>query len=793
MLAWLDKLLAARGRATPIPSQETPLASPIEPELDAEGFRLQGNRLLDAGRLDEAASSYRQALSLDARSASALVNLGYVLIELGRQIEAAPVLDQALALDPTNVDANFMLGRIAVDQRDLPMGIDHFEKVLHAQPNFLLAYALLCRAHFDAGQAEQAKAVALAGLELDATLVDLHYHLGNILLLGGEAERAIASYRAALVLQPHYAEVRSNLGHALAKQGRIDEARESYLLALGDRPGSAEGCHHLGAGLQALGLLDQAAAAYRMALELGANHAPAHQDLGLVLQAQGKLTAALVSFERAAQLQPFSATAWCHLGSVHRDLRRHSEAEVCFRRGMAAQPQNAAPYAHLAVLEVERGDSAAALASFERALSLDPDRVDVRSNQLFTLCHEDRPELYLSAAREYGRRVSAFARPFTDWLVKPATKSPHPAPLRVGLVSGDLRSHPVGFFIESVLHGLAGYDIELCAFPTSHYHDDVTARLKSRCASWTSLVGVIDAVAAQRIRDERVHILIDLAGHSAHNRLPVFAWRPAPVQVTWLGYFASTGVPAMDYLLADDVSVPDEVLAQFTESVWRLPDTRLCFTEPGSRSAFPVSALPAERNGFVTLGCYQNMTKVRAPVLEAWRQVMEGLPTARLRLQNKQTGTDSGAKILAQLSAAGIDVARVVLAAPAARAAYLASYSEVDLLLDTFPFPGGTTTCEALWMGVPTVTLAGRSMLANQGKGMLTCAELQDWVAVSEADYVRRVIAHGSDLPGLSRLRATLRDRVVHSPLFDNGLFAARLASALFEIWQRGPTEVVAP
>ena len=240
----------------------------------------------------------------------------------------------------------------------------------------------------------------------------------------------------------------------------------------------------------------------------------------------------------------------------------------------------------------------------------------------------------------------------------------------------------------------------------------------------------------------------------------------------------------MDYLLADEVGVPEAQQEQFTESIWYLPDTRLCFTAPGID--LPVAPLPALSNDRITFGCFQNLSKLGDEVLEAWGEIFAALPSARLRVQCKQLREPAQAEQLAKrLQRYGIDPARVVTHGSAHREAYLAAHAEVDLILDTFPYPGGTTTCEALWMGVPTLTLAGDSLLARQGASLLTAAGLEEWVATSKEEYIAKAITLASDLPRLAALRAGLRRQVLASPLFDAPRFARNFEDALWGMWQR--------
>ena len=256
------------------------------------------------------------------------------------------------------------------------------------------------------------------------------------------------------------------------------------------------------------------------------------------------------------------------------------------------------------------------------------------------------------------------------------------------------------------------------------------------------------------------------------------------MQVSWLGYFATTGVAEIDYLLADKIGVAEAERGYFTESVWYLPDTRLCFTPP--KFDLQISPMPALTNGYITFACFQNLSKLSDAVLAAWSKILFALPSARVRLANKQLGDVTvAAQFVQRLQAHGIDPSRVTLHGAMLREAYLAAHAEVDVMLDTFPYPGGTTTCEALWMGVPTVTLAGNSLLARQGASLLTAAGVSDWIATSEVEYVEKAIQLTENLPKLAALRAGLRAQVLASHVFDASRFARNFEAALWDMWRQ--------
>ena len=570
-------------------------------------------------------------------------------------------------------------------------------------------------------------------------------------------DEAVASFQKALQIDPGLVEARTNLDAAiqnifskcdvLMDNGQFNEAVAKYLRVLEIDPDFSEAHCNMGLALEALGTFEDAVTSYRRALAIKPDFAAARNNLGLVLQSLGKLDDAVASYRRALEIKPEFAAANLNLGNAMKDLGQLDDSVECYRR----------------------------------ALEVNPGYSDAHSNLLLALNYtaSHAPANCFEQARKFGRIVADKAARFSEWQC-----AARPERLRVGLVSGDLLSHPVGFFLEELLAHIDPARIELIAYPTHHKQDELTARIRGYFSAWQPLLGLNDEAAARLIRADGVHVLIDLSGHTAHNRLPVFAWKPAPVQVTWLGYFATTGLAEMDYLLADAVGVPEAQQAQFTESLWYLPDTRLCFTAPAADLA--VMPLPAIKNGHITFGCFQNLTKVNDGVLQLWGKILAALPDATLRLQCKQFSEPAlAAQLLQHLQRHGIDPARVTTHGSARRDDYLAAHAEVDMILDTFPYPGGTTTCEALWMGVPTLTLTGDSLLARQGASLLTAAGLEQWVATSKEEYIARAIALASDLPKLAALRAGLRQQVLASPLFDAPRFARNFEDALWGMWNR--------
>lgn len=610
-----------------------------------------------------------------------------------------------------------------------------------------------------------------------------HYNFGVALQDLGRHDNAVASYRRALKVKPDYAEAHSNLGVALKELGHLDNAVVSYRQALEIQPNLAKVHSNLGNALKDLGQLDEAVASCLRALEINPDYAEAHNNLGIALKALGQLNNAVASYRRALEIKPDYAEAHNNLGIVQKDLGQLDNAVASYRRALEIKPDYADAHSSLGVALQDLGQLDNALTCYRRALEINPDFHKAHSNLLFLHNYQlaQPAATLLDEARRFGNLAARKARPHIDWSNVPESGKC----LRVGWVSGDLRTHPVGFFVEGVLAALASNfsgRLELTAYPSHFRADALTERIKACCHGWYSAAGLSDENLARRIREDGIDILIDLSGHTAHNRLPLFAWKPAPVQASWLGYFATTGVAAMDYLIADPWTIPEAEEAHFTEKIWRMPETRLCFTPP--EVEVTVSPAPSLCNGYVTFGCFNNLTKINEAVVALWAHILRAVPRSRLFLKTKQLQEATvQQRILELFAAQGIDAGRLLLEGHSPRADYLAAYQRVDIALDPFPFPGGTTSVEGLWMGVPVITLEGQSFLSRQGVGILMNAGLPDWIAVDTNDYVAKAIAHASNLPRLATLRSGLRQQVLASPLFDAPRFAKHFEAALRGMW----------
>jgi len=604
------------------------------------------------------------------------------------------------------------------------------------------------------------------------------FELANALASAGKSSEAIARYEQLLALHSDFPEAHNNLGVVLASRDRIDEAIAHYERAIMQRPRFADAHNNLGVALVSQGKLDQSIHHYERAIDLNPEFADAHNNLSLVLSSQGKPDGAAAYSKRALALKPDYAEAHNNLGIALAAKGEINDAIQHYRRAIALRPNFPNAHNNLAVALVSQGRIDQAISHYQLALALNPDYVNAHSGLLFTLNYADT----LDPAAIYQAHIG-FARRWETPLVSQIEPFfPDRTPdrrLRIGYVSSCFRRHSVAYFIEPVLAHHHSHRFEIYCYHNNPNEDEVTQRLKKRANHWRSIVGLSDEQAAQQIREDRIDILVDLDGHTANNRLLVFARKPAPIQVTWLGYPNTTGLSTVEYRLTDELADPTGMTERYhSERLARLPECFCCYQPP--REAPEVSELPARYKGYVTFGSFNYTGKITPEVIAAWAEILQAVPRSHLALKNSGLGEPDMQRMVQQAFAKlGVEPQRLELRGQDRSVSdHLARYGEVDIGLDPFPYNGTTTTCEALWMGVPVVTLEGRTHAGRVGVSLMTGLGLPEYIGRSVEEYAATAVRWALDLEHLGTLRNELRSRVAASPLTDAPRFTQHLERA---------------
>jgi protein O-GlcNAc transferase len=502
---------------------------------------------------------------------------------------------------------------------------------------------------------------------------------------------------------------------------------------------------------------------------------------GSALATEGRLAEAEAALRQALALDPVFAEASCNLGELIGRRGDAVGAEYLFRAAIAQKPGLAAAHNNLGATLFRQGRFVEAIASFRTALQHDPQLAPAYAGIFKALgfLPDVGPALIAEATRRWAALLPRPAR-HAGWQ---CTRE-RDRVLRIGYVSADFRAHSVAHFLQALLAAHDRGAVEILCYSNTGEVDATTTRLCRLADGWRDIARLDDGAAATQIRDDAVDILVDLSGHTDGERLGVFALKPAPVQCTWLGYWATTGLPEIDYVIADRLVIPAGEEALYAETPLLLPDSYLCFTPP-DLPPVPGPA-PVLRNGFVTFGSCNNLRKLNGPLLALWGRLLGAVPRSRLLLRTAGiTGATARQTILDQLSGEGVAAERITLLDAVPRAELLATYRDIDIALDTLPHGGGTTTAEALWMGVPVVTQRGDRFSGRVSASILTAVGLCALVADDAATYLATACELAADAERLAGLHIGLRDRVLASPLCDARRFAHNLESAFRTIWWR--------
>jgi protein O-GlcNAc transferase len=701
------------------------------------------------GYLPEAELLYREALERSPRNADAMNMLGVLSAQRGDRNSALGWLGRAIAIDSRNPAYAFNLGKTLLQLKRGREACEALERSAALDPDYADAYNELGLARAETGSLEAAE----------------------------------AAFRKALSLQPDYWEAHNNLGLLLHRLGRDEEAAQSLRRALDIEPRSPEILGNLGMVLRAQRRAAEAVEAYRSALALSPEDPALLTNLGNALRDLSRNEEAIACFRDAVAGAPDYADAYYNWGSLYLRSDRFQEAADKFRAALAIDPNLAEAETGLASALRDLGHVDAAIEAARRALRLNPDDREVHSQLLFTLLHspEIAPQQIFEEHREWARRHAAGLRSASG--THPNSREPERR-LRIGYVSGDFRHHSVAQFFEPVLarHDRGAFDI-FCYCNLSHA-DETTGRLRHAADCWREIALLDDGVVAELIRSDRIDVLVDLSGHTRYNRLLVFARKPAPVQASWLGYVNTTGLDTIDYRITDARASPEGPFdALHSERLVRLPDSQWCYQPP---PGCPEVAIPpaVREDKPVTFGAFSSLAKIGPRVIALWCSLLERLPDARLLVVG--LGLESiRDEYLSRFAARGIAPGRIDLRAFQSFRDYLAMHADADVILDTFPYAGGTTTCHALWMGVPVVSLAGDSAPSRGGASLLGTIGLEELVAGTPEEYLEKACSLAGDLARLSTLREGMRARMSASPLMDAARFTRHLEQAYRSMWRR--------
>jgi len=748
-----------------------------------------GLALFGVGKFIASVNSYNKAIELNPAYVDAHYNRANTFRELGQFEEAIKSYDSVVKLKADHVDAYYNRGIALSEIKRYEESIINFRKVIALQPQHAEAYNNLGIGLVHSAYFEEALNSYYKSINLQPNYAEAHNNLGTVLEKLGRTEEALNSYNSALKIKPTFSEAYYNRGNLLFKLKNFTESIRDYKKVVEINPRNINAHYNLGNTLQELGRHEDAINSYDNALEIEPTYEEVHFNRGNALKKLRKYEESLLSYSKAIEINPNYSEAYNNRGTSFKELMRFEESKLSYDHAIKLNPDYCDAYINRGLTMIALNKIKSAISDYKKALEIDPLDTEASSSLLFTLNYlqEELDQNYLSEAVRYGELVRKKSKAYTGW----ENTTEINRCLKIGFISGDFRIHPVGYFIVGVIESLklnCTKSLKIFGYYNHNIEDAMTRRIKSNFDEWVEVSSFSDEALATKIRNDQIDILIDLSGHTAHNRLPVFGWKSAPVQATWLGYFSSTGVKEIDYLIADPWVAPKKEDRYYTENIWRLPETYLCFSPP--QEIIDVQTLPAIANRYFTFGSFNNLAKMNESVLMLWAKILNSIPESKLYLKNDSLSNEGiRTKIIDSFAAFGIVEERLILEGKSPRSELLSTYLKIDVALDTFPYPGGTTSFESLWMGVPVLTKQGDRFLSRIGETIMNNAGLQDWVAKDDEEYLSKAIAITKNIEGLSQLRKELRQKLLTSPLCDSYRFSLHFEDALRSMWTVWCTE----
>ena len=730
-------------------------------------------------RMGEAQASYRRALELQPAFAAAHYNLALLMQAGGELVASQSHFEQAIRLEPAWADAHSSLGRVLQDQARLADAAASYRAALRCEPNHSIALNNLGSVRIALGQFVDALEPLERLSRLSPEHPECHFNLGRAYRGLGRLAEATDQMQQAVRLRGNFLGAHCELAALYEQQGQLANCEAQYRAALGLKPDYVEVLNNLAIVLRAQGKLSEALACYDRAISLRPQFVMAHFNRAITYQDLNRTELAIAGYREALRRDPRHANSCINLSILYDTTARPDEAVEFATRALDLGADSAMTRAALANGLRSQGRTVEAIGWFRRSLELKLDAAQ-HSNLLYCLNfdpHYTPAQLHakhLAWARHYAEPLTAAAAPHAN--DRTAERR-----LRVGYVSPHFREHAVNYFSEPLLSAHNHEQFEVYCYSTSRQTDDITIRLRALADQWCDVPSLSDEALARQVRQDQIDILVDLTGHIGENRLLTFARKPAPIQVTYLGYQNTTGMSAMDYRLTDQrADPPGQSEAYYTEQLIRLPRSFFCYRP--SDDAPPVAPLPATSAGHVTFGSLNHIAKITPEALTAWCQILARVPNSRLFvLANRGGYAEHHLHEVARSH--GIDPARVGVCDKRPRLDYLRLIQRADIALDPFSFNGHTTTCDSIWMGVPMVMLQGATYASRFGGSVLANVGLEDWIARSPEEYVECAVARAADLDGLANLRQTLRAEMAKSVLLDFAGFTRNLELAYRQMW----------
>lgn len=754
-------------------------------------LQLTGMVYLQTGQHQAAIDYLNKAIQVNPQFAACYINRGIALQALQRFDEALQSYDAAIRIQPDYVEAYSNRGVTLNALKQYDEALASYEKAITIKPTYADAYSNKGNTLHELKRYEEALICYQKALDLKPEFPDALLNQGNTLQDLKRFEEAITSYEKAITYKPDYAELYYSIGNASQELKRYGIALACYEKVIRLKPHFIDGHLNRGVVLQKLKRFEEALATYDEVLRLHPNYAKALTNRGVVLKDLKRFDEALASYDQAIKIEPCHIKAHSNRGLLLIQMKRFDDALEAYKTVIPLDPNDAQAYYDCGAVLHEQGKFKEAISFYRKALSIDPNHEPARNNILFVQSYTgiSKPLDYLYEAKswELGRltneqRINAKKRSFSN-------QSSNNRRLKIGYVSGDFNYHAVSYFTEAVFRAHNSSRVEVFAYYTNPFQDNITEKLKSLTEHWIQADDIPYHALLDRIKADGIDVLIDLSGFTAFNRMEVFAQRAAPVQAHYLGFTGSTGLTEMDYWIGDPILTPSHIQPYFSEQLWQLP--RVWVSYKGDMQA-PVTQWTPASDGSICIGGFNDLGKLTDATVELWAKTLHALPQAYLLLKTKKLG-DIGnrQRVMERFESHGIAPERIELQDPSATPNWydhLSYYDRLDICLDPYGAAGGgTTTCDALWMGAPIITLVKEDspMASRMTASMLHAIGHPEWIAHSEAEYVDKVVELARNVEHRKNLRFTQRQKMAQSPLCDSKGLARALEDAYIAMFTK--------
>ena len=609
----------------------------------------------------------------------------------------------------------------------------------------------------------------------------LYNILGAVFATENKLEDAIVNYEKSLKINPNYAQVYNNLGVAFQKLNKVKEAIENYKKAIHLKNDFAEAYNNLGNAINMLKNTKDSIYYYEKAIKIKSNYPEAFNNLATAYLNLGNKELALDNFKKALKVNENYVEVYNKLGSLFEEMSKFEDSLSNYNKAIELKPNFEKSYNNLGNLLSNLGKYEEAEIKFNQAIKIKPNYAKAYSNLLLNLNYKINFDhsFYLSVAKNFS--INCRTSKKIDFKYQ---YDKNPKKLKIGFVSSDFGNHPGGYFTLSTLKELTKKNFDLICYSAFERNDTSSKDFKPLFSKWISIENKTDEEVVAQISKDQIHILIDLQGHSGKNRLPIFFYKPAPIQVSWLSQ-GTLGIKEIDYLVGSPHITPKNEEKHFLEKIWRLPEITQCFTVPNFDVV--INSLPASKNNFITFGSMNKITKINDNVISLWSKVLLSVNNSKLLLRNKDLDNREVRKTICQkFNKQGVKEGCLIFYGETkTRKEILETYNKIDISLDPFPFQGNTSSCESIWMGVPVLTLKGNRFLFHFGESINCNIGMNDWVAKNEGDYISKAIKFSSDINRLVEIRKNLRKAVLKSPVFDSQNFSNHFANMLWEMWKK--------